>query len=348
MSKGMVGFEQDISNILFSFQSGVMTDADLEMLMGAEKKRTVYATQISEFVSKEIEKVFTLYDKIVDCLTKNLNVPQDLLQVVFQYISKAMLSIRCFQKVVKSSSLTISSSIVSAEAELASAVEADKIPDMAGLLEQMSRLESEQKKKFENEDDNDSSSLFFKKKKDNSTQTPMAPPSHGDAHHHSGHYNSAEPSGGSAAVGASGITGISITGVNGSDKRRASTLPGQRPTSPSGGGGGLGGGGPATGEMSMSLRDTKYGIPGEPRKASVMLDGLQIYGANASNGAHTHPVSKGGEMPSKITTKKSSRGMLSMLNEDSPDPKDPQKNLAASVLGSMDATTIAEIEDKVS
>jgi len=328
-----VGFEQDINNLIYSFESNVLTGNDLELLKTSENKRTNYAIKTSDSIKKELENVFALYDKVVDSLSKNLKVPSDTLQAVFQYISRVMISISNFDKVIKSSSLTISSSIIAAESAISSALEQDMTPDLSKLLEGLVNLEIEQKRKDDlNDDDDDSSkSLFYKKKKEIGTQTPFNPVSQSNQYDAFAHSNTSM-SGQQIIPAQVGSTGMSVSGV-GSDKRKNSVLGGQgfgsfgnnRPSSPNHKA--------SEKEMSMSLRETKYGIPGEPKKSNFNQDNNQNVNNNENNS-------------SKQQTKKSLKGFLSKFKETEADSTHPNK--ANLLLGNLDVNTIADIEDKVS
>ena len=141
-----VGFEQDINNMLFSYRAGAVSETDFELLMAAEHKRSTYAIQISDKIRNEIEDMFTLYDRIADCMSKKIVVPNDVSQAIFSIISKTMLTVKNFQRIVKSSSLTIGSCIISAESELTTFNEGQKPISIADLLAVLSNLELNQKK----------------------------------------------------------------------------------------------------------------------------------------------------------------------------------------------------------
>ena len=142
-----LGFEQDIRNLMFSFQAGVASESDFESLIEAESKRNAYSIKMSDLIRKEVENIYTLFDKIADCVGKKLKIPNEVNQGVFNYITKVMLIIKNFQKGLKSTTLTIGSSIIQSEDEIRANDEAmKKNVSLEELMALLLKLEEVRKK----------------------------------------------------------------------------------------------------------------------------------------------------------------------------------------------------------
>ena len=348
----MVGFEQDISNMMYSFSAGVVSESDFENLMAAEKKRTSYSITLSEAVRNEMENIFTLYDKMIGSMDKRVVIPAEIIQAVFQYISKGMLIVKNFQRVVKSSSLTIGSTIATADAELAAGLEAEKPIDVVTMIATLDELQ--RKAVAIDDDDDSSSSLFYRKKKDAETQTPFPPPAavqfhsqqghHRESHYH-GHHHDNHPGSeaghhqthGSHQMQGNHPGGIELgIGLEGHHMGPSAHgglhpqgqyhgLQGHHPEGhPSG---------TELAELTMNQREMRFGIPGVQPSAAA---------STAKSSRHTmaeidmHDV------------KKPQRGLFSKKNDGNDGNLDQTNQAKGGLLGQLDAHAIAEIEDKLS
>lgn len=363
MESGVIGFEQDIINMIYSFNAGAMSEYDLENLMAAEKKRTAYSIMLANGVREEMENIFTLYDKMVGSMDKRVVIPTDVLQAVFQYIGKGMMIIKNFQRIVKTSSLTVGSTIAAADAEFSTAAAAEKVIDVPALLAILDELQKKQKS-VDDEDDDDSSSLFYKKKKDVETQTPFPLP-HTQPHHketnagnhhighsvHGGKHHQGEYHGHDGGFGIEGHhTGpdhlsakrLNLAGLqthpqgeyHGPGSREH--VHGHEHGGPTGSGvHSHGEGYSGYEELSMNQREMRFGVPGE----------------RPSHGSHgTVPVASASRKASTTIdgpdalpefSKKFQKGILGK--------EDPvQTGGGLGLLGQLDAHAIAEIEDKLS
>ena len=70
--KEKLGFEQDIANMIYSFDAGVLSVEDLENLLKSERKKNAYTIQMTGIISQEMEKLFTLYEKMTECFIKKV------------------------------------------------------------------------------------------------------------------------------------------------------------------------------------------------------------------------------------------------------------------------------------
>ena len=190
-----IGFQQDISNMMLSMEIGALSTSDLEALSIAEGKRAAYSTKVAEMILVETENVFALYEKMSECFLKKVSIniddhklhctyvlyktllyhnrclhiffsqvviPFDISQAVFTLIAKILQRIKILKKVVSSSSMTIGSTVMSAETELQNAEQGSPDMNIASFVEQLKELEAKSDVIIDDEDED--KPLFFKKK----------------------------------------------------------------------------------------------------------------------------------------------------------------------------------------
>ena len=249
-----------------------------------------------------------------------------------------MQRIKILKKVVNSSSMTIGSSIMSSETELANSdIETASIGD---LVERLNVLETKAEAII---DDDDDRPLFFKKKKDTGTQTPgdsPGPTSHSQLVDHT--HNKAMEN--YQSHSSSGL-GVGVTGL-GHQGRKSIMIPQGNEKAPyeSKTQGDQDHRGE---EWSMMKRETRYGIPGvensgpgailKKHRMSILKMGKQKSGEDSSENDQSPP--KEASRKPRISLK----GFLQKFGKG--ESTTPAK---VALFGNMNAATVADIEDQLS
>ncbi len=241
---------------------------------------------------------------------------------------------KILKKIVSSSSMTIGSSIMSAEIEIQNSEQNSQDINIDAFVEQLKELEAKSDTIIDDEDDD--KPLFFKKKKETGTQTPgnlQGPSAHlTDSIHHKPveHHHMNNPTN----------LGVGVTGLKQQGRKFSTVIPQgnekaqvHHSSEPKGE------------EMSMSRRESRFGIPGIENSGAGAF--LRKHRASiAKLGNITEVSSENDQSPPKEASRKgkvSLRGFLQKFN------KEPAASSAkVSLFGNMDASTVADIQDQLS
>ncbi len=124
-----------------------------------------------------IERLFQLFNELVDCLERGNPFSIELVNSIFRAISRSLSSANSIDRTVTSATLALNSAIISIEADIEAANADDAQQDelLASTSAQVKSGNYQGLKIYNNpQQDDDNESLFFKKKKTVYTQTdPM-------------------------------------------------------------------------------------------------------------------------------------------------------------------------------
>ena len=240
---------------------------------------------------------------------------------------------------------------MSSESELLQSDQQDEPIDINALVEQLTELEVKTESAID--DEFDDKPLFFKKKKEMGTQTPggnvhSGPSTHlteGIHHKPIEHHHMNHPAGGGTnlSIGMS----MSSTSLSQGHGRKTSIVIPHQGGNEKATHGQIGHEHKGVEQMSMVGRESRFGIPGvensgagafmKKHRASILKMGRQTLNEGGS---------ENDKSPPKDASKKpkfSLRGFLQKFGKG--EPATPAK---VSLFGNMDASTVADIEDKLS